>query len=373
MLAGIAEVVAPLGTALTEQQAALIRKYTKNVFLLYDSDQAGLKATFRSGDELLRARRRRARDLASRGRGSGHVRRQGGRRRLRARGRRVDRRVRAKDPDPRARRVVRRPAAKAQAIDKLLPTIRVDVGPADARSVHRANERGRRRLARRCSSASCRRAAAASAHAARDAARHRRRAAEETGSPAGAGRSGGPTSSGHGAFARSASSFECCCISAGTSRRSPNELARTLSPIRLPSDLQRADVAATPMFPSMSWRASLDDEAIEVLQELLNETGGIDRARGNGRREHQRAAARARSPTRMTRDRPACCRSPTSDEKDDLIREKTPVGRRDQGARPAAVEEFQSRRHRDPRPVPISPFWRARAPRRCRAVGRTGR
>jgi DNA primase len=54
-LAGVVEVVAPLGTALTEQQAALIRKYTKNVFLLYDSDQAGLKATFRSGDELLRA------------------------------------------------------------------------------------------------------------------------------------------------------------------------------------------------------------------------------------------------------------------------------------------------------------------------------
>jgi DNA primase len=53
MLAGITEVVAPLGTALTEQQAALIRKYTKNVFLLYDSDQAGLKATFRAGDEFL--------------------------------------------------------------------------------------------------------------------------------------------------------------------------------------------------------------------------------------------------------------------------------------------------------------------------------
>jgi len=53
MLAGITEVVAPMGTALTEQQAALIRKYTKHVFLLYDSDQAGLKATFRSGDELL--------------------------------------------------------------------------------------------------------------------------------------------------------------------------------------------------------------------------------------------------------------------------------------------------------------------------------
>lgn len=55
MIAGISEVVAPMGTALTEQQAALIRKYTKNVYLLYDSDQAGLKATFRSGDALLAA------------------------------------------------------------------------------------------------------------------------------------------------------------------------------------------------------------------------------------------------------------------------------------------------------------------------------
>jgi DNA primase len=53
MAAGIMETVATSGTALTEQQAALIRKYTKNVFLLYDSDQAGLKATFRAGDVLL--------------------------------------------------------------------------------------------------------------------------------------------------------------------------------------------------------------------------------------------------------------------------------------------------------------------------------
>jgi DNA primase len=53
MLAGVMEAVAPMGTALTEQQAALIRRYTKNVLLLYDSDQAGLKATFSSGDRLL--------------------------------------------------------------------------------------------------------------------------------------------------------------------------------------------------------------------------------------------------------------------------------------------------------------------------------
>jgi DNA primase len=52
--AGVESVVAPMGTALTEDQAKLIRRYTERVFLLYDSDKAGLKATFRSGDELLR-------------------------------------------------------------------------------------------------------------------------------------------------------------------------------------------------------------------------------------------------------------------------------------------------------------------------------
>ncbi|HEX6575415.1 MAG TPA: DNA primase [Gemmatimonadaceae bacterium] len=51
---GIEEVVAPLGTALTETQAGMLRKYSRNVYLLYDSDAAGLKATFRAGDELLR-------------------------------------------------------------------------------------------------------------------------------------------------------------------------------------------------------------------------------------------------------------------------------------------------------------------------------
>lgn len=53
MAAGMDSVVAPMGTALTDSQAGILRKYTRNAFLLYDSDQAGLKATFRSGDELL--------------------------------------------------------------------------------------------------------------------------------------------------------------------------------------------------------------------------------------------------------------------------------------------------------------------------------
>ncbi|HSU15139.1 DNA primase [Longimicrobium sp.] len=52
---GVGNAVAPLGTAMTEEQAALIGRYCGRAILLYDSDKAGLKATFRSGDELLRA------------------------------------------------------------------------------------------------------------------------------------------------------------------------------------------------------------------------------------------------------------------------------------------------------------------------------
>jgi DNA primase len=52
--AGVESVVAPLGTALTTDQAALIKRFAPAVTLLYDSDQAGLRATFRAGDEGLR-------------------------------------------------------------------------------------------------------------------------------------------------------------------------------------------------------------------------------------------------------------------------------------------------------------------------------
>ena len=54
VLAGIEHVVAPLGTALTPDQATLLRRFAPSAILLYDSDQAGLRATFRAGDELLR-------------------------------------------------------------------------------------------------------------------------------------------------------------------------------------------------------------------------------------------------------------------------------------------------------------------------------
>jgi DNA primase len=53
-LVGLEEVVAPLGTGLTDDQAALLQRHTAHVILLYDSDDPGLRATFRAGDVLLR-------------------------------------------------------------------------------------------------------------------------------------------------------------------------------------------------------------------------------------------------------------------------------------------------------------------------------
>ncbi len=51
--AGFTNAVASLGTALTSQQAALLHRYTKEVLLMYDSDEAGIKAALR-GIPLLR-------------------------------------------------------------------------------------------------------------------------------------------------------------------------------------------------------------------------------------------------------------------------------------------------------------------------------
>lgn len=51
--AGLDTAVAALGTAMTRDQAKLLRRFTTRVYLLFDSDLAGQKATFRSGDLLL--------------------------------------------------------------------------------------------------------------------------------------------------------------------------------------------------------------------------------------------------------------------------------------------------------------------------------
>ena len=47
---GIKNVVASLGTALTESQVSLLRRYTKEVVMLYDADTAGVEATLRGLD-----------------------------------------------------------------------------------------------------------------------------------------------------------------------------------------------------------------------------------------------------------------------------------------------------------------------------------
>lgn len=46
--AGFGQAVASLGTAFTESQAGLLRRYTENVLLSYDSDGAGVKAALRA-------------------------------------------------------------------------------------------------------------------------------------------------------------------------------------------------------------------------------------------------------------------------------------------------------------------------------------
>ncbi len=51
---GIVNAVAPLGTALTAEQARLLRRYTRQVAVAYDADTPGLRSTFRAADELLR-------------------------------------------------------------------------------------------------------------------------------------------------------------------------------------------------------------------------------------------------------------------------------------------------------------------------------
>ena len=51
---GIHSVVASLGTALTENQAKLMKKYSPTVIIAYDQDEAGQKATLRAIDILLK-------------------------------------------------------------------------------------------------------------------------------------------------------------------------------------------------------------------------------------------------------------------------------------------------------------------------------
>lgn len=51
--AGIENVVASSGTALTQEQVRLIRRFTQNITILYDGDEAGIKASLRGIDLVL--------------------------------------------------------------------------------------------------------------------------------------------------------------------------------------------------------------------------------------------------------------------------------------------------------------------------------
>ena len=52
-LSGITNVVASSGTSLTVEQIRLIRRFSKNITILYDGDAAGIKASFRGIDLVL--------------------------------------------------------------------------------------------------------------------------------------------------------------------------------------------------------------------------------------------------------------------------------------------------------------------------------
>lgn len=51
--AGIENVVASSGTALTHEQVRLVKRFTKNITVLYDGDEAGIKASLRGIDIIL--------------------------------------------------------------------------------------------------------------------------------------------------------------------------------------------------------------------------------------------------------------------------------------------------------------------------------
>jgi len=52
---GIKNVVATLGTSFTPEHSRILKRYTKNVVILYDGDESGIKASLRTGEILLQA------------------------------------------------------------------------------------------------------------------------------------------------------------------------------------------------------------------------------------------------------------------------------------------------------------------------------
>jgi DNA primase len=129
VLAGVEHVVAPLGTGFTVEQGKLLRRFTPHVTVLFDSDAAGLRATFRAADELLRAGAQVAVATLPEGEDPDTLVRKGG-------APAVDKVLRdAVDVFERKLQLLERKgwlgslSGKRQALDRLLPTLRAAADP----------------------------------------------------------------------------------------------------------------------------------------------------------------------------------------------------------------------------------------------------
>ncbi|HEX6938008.1 MAG TPA: DNA primase [Longimicrobiales bacterium] len=127
---GVENVVAGLGTAMTAEQAALLARYTRQALLLYDSDAAGLRATFRAADALLAANVHPLIVTLPPGEDPDSLARSGGARALRpfldAAVDVLDRKLQILD----ARGYFEGAEGTRKALDGLLPTLRAVVDPA---------------------------------------------------------------------------------------------------------------------------------------------------------------------------------------------------------------------------------------------------
>ena len=54
-ITGVKNAVASSGTSLTDGQIRLIKRFTNNVVILYDSDPAGINASFRGVDMFIKS------------------------------------------------------------------------------------------------------------------------------------------------------------------------------------------------------------------------------------------------------------------------------------------------------------------------------
>ncbi|HEY4216889.1 MAG TPA: DNA primase [Gemmatimonadaceae bacterium] len=324
MAAGVSEVVAPLGTALTEAQSALIRKYTKNVFLLYDSDQAGLKATFLSGDKLLtEGVSVRVISLPDGEDPDTYVAKFGAAGFERAANASVDvfeRKIQILERGGRFADL----GSKRKALDKLMDTIR-ETADGLTRDLY---------IARTSEVAGV----------------SREQLERELKAPARSGRSAGPNRHYDAPLDEPSEAFEDGPITPPV-RRVDRRLDRRALGVRAERELIRmllhnrryveasaerigADTFADPVYRSIfveltaqdpevpidELAVDLDEEATEVLQELMNENGGLDRAEETVTGSINALLSRTLSERLQEIDR--LLPLADSDQKDDLIREK---------------------------------------------------